>query len=325
MATHLIIGKGPVGSATADLLASQGNHVRVVSRSGGSGAETPGGGSVEHLAVDAADARALTAAADGAVAIYNCANPTVYHRWAAEWPPMATAMLDAAEATGATLVMTGNLYAYGPVDGPITPDLPLAAPGTKGQVRARMWAEALARHDVGRVHVVEARASDFIGPRVTDGGHLGERAVPRLLHGKGVKVLGDPDAPHSWTYVPDVARTLVTLGGDERAWGRAWHVPTVEARSARQMVTALCDAAGVAPVAVGRVPWSMVRLGGLVVPMLRELGETRYQFDRPFVLDSTETTGTFGIEPTPLEAQCAATVAWWRARLGLAEPTLAAA
>ncbi len=125
--------------------------------------------------------------------------------------------------------------------------------------------------------------------------------------------------------MPDVARTLVTLGGDDRAWGRAWHVPTVAACSARQMVDALCDAAGVPAVPVGNLPWAMVRLGGLVVPMLRELAETRYQFDRPFVLDSAETTEAFDLEPTPLDAQCAATVAWWRTHLGLVEPTLAAA
>lgn len=315
MAKHVILGKGPVGSTTADLLAEQGHEVVVLSRSGGTSTAT-----VRHQAVDATDAPALAAAATGAAALYNCANPA-YHRWATDWPPLAAALLDAAEATGAVLVTMSNLYGYGPVDGPLTEDLPLAAPGTKGQVRARMWADALERHEAGRLRVAEARASDFVGPRVTDGGHLGERVVPRVLAGKGVKVLGDPDAPHSWTYIPDVAATLVRLGTDERAWGRAWHVPTVEARSQRSWIDALADAAGVDRVKVGRIPWTMVKAAGLFVPMMRELAETRYQFDRPFVLDSSAFTTTFGEAPTPLDEQLAATVAWWRARV--AEPVAA--
>jgi nucleoside-diphosphate-sugar epimerase len=197
------------------------------------------------VAVDASDAAALAEATRGADVIYNCANPVDYHRWAELWPPMAHALLDAAEANGAVLVTVGNLYGYGPVDRPITVDTPSSANGPKGRVRVQMWDEALERHRQGRVRVVEARAADFYGPRITDGGHLGERVVPKLLAGKGVVLLGDLDAAHSFTFVPDVARALLRLGGDERAWGRAWPVPTAPAVSQRRMVELLCSAAGV--------------------------------------------------------------------------------
>ena len=316
---HVIAGKGPVGSSTADLLAAAGHRVRVLSRSGGTTTDA-----VEHVALDVSDAAAVRRATEGADVVYNCLNPE-YHRWATDWPPLAAALLDAAEAAGSVYVIMGNLYGYGPVDGPIAEDHPLAATGTKGRVRVQMWTDALARHRDGRVRVTEARASDFFGPRVVDGGYLGERAVPRLLAGRRPQVIGDPSQPHSWTYIPDVARALVRLGADERAWGRAWHVPTVPARSMQQMVDDLCDTAGVDRVRVATMPWPLVRAMGLVVPFMRELKETHHQFVRPFVLDSSDYVRTFGEGPTPPADQYAATIGWWRDRLGAAVPTTVAA
>ena len=312
MARHVIVGKGAVGSALARTLVGRGEQVLVLSRSGGGSSA-----GVEHGRVDAADPGALAAAAAGAQALYNCVNPA-YPRWPQDWPPMAQALLTAAERSGAVLVTMGNLYGYGPVDAPMTEQTPLAATGTKGRVRNAMWEQALAAHEAGRVRVTEARASDFVGPGVVDQGHLGARVVRPVLRGKGVQCLGDPDVPHSWTSVPDVARTLAVLGADERAWGRAWHVPTAPAVTFREAVHGLCAAAGVPPVNVTRIPHLALRAAGLLSPLVRELEETRHQLVRPFVLDSTAAETTFGISPTPLEQTYADTVAWWRARA--AEP-----
>lgn len=303
---HVVLGKGPVGSTLTDRLVAAGHDVRVLSRSGGTSTDR-----VEHVALDASDAAALTAAARGADVLYNCANPP-YHRWVEQWPPVAAALLTAAEATGAVLVVMSNLYVYGPVEGPMTEDLPLAAPGTKGRVRVAMWERALARHRAGALRMTEARASDFVGPRVVAGGYLGERAVPRVLAGKAVQHIASPDQPHSWTSVTDVARTLEVLGADERAWGRAWHVPTAPPVTYREAVHGLCRAAGVPPVRVTQLPHLALRAAGLVIPVLRELEETRYQLTRPYVLDSSAATATFGLEPTPLEQTLAETVAWWQ-------------
>lgn len=293
---HVVIGAGATGSATARLLASTGATVRIVTRSG-SGPELPG---IERILADAADTRRLGEIAAGATAIYNCANPP-YHRWTTDWPPLAASLLATAEATGAVLVTLSNLYGYAPPTRPMRADDPLDPPSIKGGVRAAMWQDALAAHEAGRVRVTEARASDFIGPDVGESGHMGDRVVPRLLKGKSVSVLGDPDATHSWTAIDDVARTLVTLGRDSRAWGRAWHVPTVAPLSQRQLITSMCELANVDPVKVSAIPRMLVSALGLVVPAMRELKEVAYQFDAPFVIDSAETTTTFDLEPTPLD------------------------
>lgn len=292
MARHVVVGKGPVGTTTAELLAGQGHEVLVLSRSGGRSTER-----VEHRAVDAADADALTAATAGASAVYNAVNPA-YTRWATDWPPVAAALLAAAERSGAVLVTMGNLYGYGRPSGPMTPDSPLSANDTKGRVRTQMWHAALAAHEAGRVRVTEARAADFVGPQVPAAQSHLMRQLPALRAGRRAWVVGDPDAPRGWSYLPDVAATLVALGADERAWGRAWHVPSA-IRSQREALTDLAAALGAASTGVSGVPWPVLRAVGLVVPFMREVVDVRHQFDQPYVIDATATTATFGLTATP--------------------------
>lgn len=155
MSLHVIVGAGPVGTSVARLLAADGEQVRIITRRG-AGPTHP---LVERVAADASDADRLRELTAGAVALYNCANPP-YDQWPTAWPPLSRAMIGAAQATGAVLAITGNLYGYGPVHGPMTEDLPLAATGRKGRVRAKMWHDALA----AGVPTFEVRASDYIGP-----------------------------------------------------------------------------------------------------------------------------------------------------------------
>jgi nucleoside-diphosphate-sugar epimerase len=290
---HLIVGAGPVGSAAARLLAARGEEVTVATRSGASATPLTG---VREIRLDATDAPALTRAAEGAAVLYNCAGPA-YHRWATDWPPLAAALLEAAERSGAVLATVGNLYGYGAVTAPMTEDTPLRPNSVKGRVRARMWQDAHALHVAGRIRTTEVRSSDYIGPGAVS--VLDARALRRALAGRTAQVLHDPDTAHSWTYTEDTARMLVTAGGDERAWGRAWHVPTNEPRTQREVIADLCRAAGLPPVRVGRLPDAVLAVIGLANPTVRALKETAYQLNDPFVLDSSAARREFGLEPTP--------------------------
>jgi nucleoside-diphosphate-sugar epimerase len=301
MALHVIVGKGPVGTTTAAELVRRGHEVRVLSRSGGASTDA-----VEHRQVDAADADALTAATRGAAALYNAVNPA-YHRWATDWPPVAAALLATAERTGAVLVTMSNLYGYGRPTGPMTPDTPLAATDTKGLVRIRMWTDALAAHEAGRARVTEARAADFVGPQVPAGHSHLNRQLAGLRKGRRAWVIGDPDAPRSWAYMGDVATTLATLGTDERALGRAWHVPVNPPRSQRQALGDLAAALGAPAARVSGIPWPVLGAIGLAVPMMREVVDVRHQFDQEFVTDATATTATFGLTATPWDEVVRAT------------------
>lgn len=308
MQHHVVIGAGPVGTGIATLLAQRGTPVTIVTRSG-SGPDHP---LVTKIKADAGDADAVTKAATGAAAIYNCANPP-YHRWPIDWPPIHQALMTAATNTGAVLVMMDNLYAFGPGSAmPMRENDTMNATGDKGAVRATMAADLLAGHAAGRFRATFARASDFYGPAV-EGAAMGDRVVPNVIAGKKVSLLGALDVPHSVSYMPDVVRTLVTIADDERAWGKAWQVPNAPAVTQRQTVEAFAAAAGTTA-KVSAVPKFALKMLGLFSPMMKGLQETWYQFAEPWVTDSTLTEQTFGLQATPLTEGAAATVAWWQAK-----------
>lgn len=302
---HVVVGAGAIGTGVAEILAGQGKRVRILTRSGSG----PSGVTTERLAADASDGEVMARLAQGAAVIYNCANPP-YHQWPDLWPPIARSLLGAAERTGAVLVTISNLYGYGPAryslgtDGydaahPMTEATPLATTGRKGMVRAQMWRDALAAHQDGRIRAAEVRACDYVGPGARS--VLGQRVVPRVLHGSGVSVLGRTDRPHTWSFTGDVARMAVVAGSDARAWGRAWHAPSGPPRTQREAVADLARAARLEPVPVRAIPGAVVRAAGLVSPLMRELAETRYQFSEDFVMDSRAAQDTFGLAPTPWE------------------------
>ena len=297
---YVVVGTGAIGTLVADQLAAAGHSVIAISRHAAP-SKSP---MVEHVAGDASDAKFLARQAVDAAAIFNCVNPP-YHRWPQEWPPIAAALLHAAEETGAVLTTLSNLYAYGTPTGPLTPETPLRATYAKAQVRGQMWLDAKAAHDANKIRATEVRASDFIGPT---GFGIINRLVPSIVAGKNVQVLGNPDAPHSWTYTVDVAKTLIEAAQNKTAWGRAWHVPTNPPRTQRQVVEELAEAAGVGPVKVSVVPNALLRLLGLFNPQMREVLITMYQFEQPFVIDDTATRRELGLSPTAWEEVLQATV-----------------
>jgi nucleoside-diphosphate-sugar epimerase len=301
MSKHVVVGSGPVGTATVGELVAQGHEVVLVSRSG-RGEEIHG---VRRVALDVSDADALTALVDGAAAVYNCVNPPSYDVWSTWWPPVAAAFLTAAEATGAVLVTASCLYGYGPTEGPMVEGQPDAAQGTKGRLRAAMWAEARAAHEAGRLRAVEVRGSDFMGPGVSVS-HLAQVA-PRALQGRTVRVFGSATLPHSFTDVRDMARAMVAVAERPETHGRVWHAPTNPPVSQAQAIADVCRAAGREPGRVGVWPRVMLSLGGVVVGFLREMRETVYQFQRPYVLDSSAAQRELGLAPTPWAETCRAT------------------
>ena len=293
---HVVVGAGPVGTALATVLADAGHRVRTVSRTGAR-PDLRLDDRVEHLAADAADPTSLTRLADGAAVLYNAANPRDYHRWAAIWPPLSASLLTTAERTGAVLATVGNLYPYGPVEGPMREDLPDAATYTNGRVRAQMWADARAAHDAGRIRAVEVRASDYIGPGAHS--HLTVAARAVAAGRRTLRVVGDPHQPHTWTGTVDTARTLVAAADDDSAHGRTWIVPSNPPRTQAQAVADLTAALGVRAPRVAGIPSAALRALGLVQPSMRPLVDVAYQFDRPFVVDDAASRRQFSLTPAP--------------------------
>ena len=120
------------------------------------------------------------------------------------------------------------------------------------------------------------------------------------------------DAPHSWTYLSDIARLAVAVAGTDRAgvdWGRAWHVPTAAPVTMREVAAQVAEIAGAAAHQPRLSPW-LLRKALRVVPLIRELDETAYQFDRPFILVSSQAQQRFGLAPTSWRDALAETVRW---------------
>jgi len=305
----VVFGTGQVGRALAACLAGQGLTVRAVSRH-----RPPGlADGIDWRAADATDPDAASDAAKGAAVVYQCLNAP-YAQWPERFPPLQSGVLTAAKRAGALLVSLENLYCYGPTGGkPMTEDLPLAATTVKGRVRAAMTAELLAAAEAGRVRVAIGRASDFFGPDVTQGSTLGERVFGNALADRRADFIGNPGLPHTYSYVPDIAAGLATLGTEPRAAGQVWHLPGPTTGTTRALIDLVAAEVG-HPIGIRSLPKLAVRALGLANPVLRELAETYYQFDQPFVLDTTKYQAAFGTAGTPLADAIAATLAWYRTR-----------
>jgi len=171
------------------------------------------------------------------------------------------------------------------------------------------------RAAAGRVRIAVGRASDFFGPGVTQGSTLGERVFGNALAGRRADFIGNPGLPHTYSYVPDIAAGLAALGTDARAVGQVWHLPGPATGTTRALLDLVAGQVG-HQVAIRSLPKLAVRALGLVNPVLRELAETSYQFDEPFVLDTSKYQAAFGAAGTPLADAVAATVAWYRTRPG---------
>ena len=306
---HVVFGTGAIGLATLDALLRRGETVRMVNRSGS--ARVPE--EVEVVGGDAADPEFTIEVTRGARVVYQTLNPP-YERWVEEFPALQAGVLAAAEAQGARLVSMENVYMYGrPAGRPLTETREYAAHTKKGKLRGQMAAELLAAHRAGRVAVAIGRASDYFGPRGGAQSNLGDRLFPAALAGKTATVLGDPNQPHTYTYIPDIGEGLAVLGEHPNAPGQVWHLPNdPTTHTTRQLVDLVFQQAGQPRTRLRQVKPLLIRIAALTNRTLRELLEMQYQFEEPFIVDSSKITNTLGVHATPVEQALADTLATYR-------------
>lgn len=295
---HVVFGAGAIGRATVDALVARGERVRLVNRSGR--ASVPDG--VEVVGGDASDPAFSVPVAEGARVVYQALNPP-YHRWPTDFPPLQNGVLAAARAAGARMVSADNLYCYGrPAGRPLDESRADAAHTVKGRLRASMAADLLAEHAAGRTEVVIARASDYFGPGAGAQSNLGDRVVGPAWRGRPGTVLGDPDQPHTYTYVPDIGATLAALGAADGVTGEVWHVPNdPHTRTTRELVALVQEYAGHPGAGLRRTPQALMRALALVNPTVRSMLEMSYLFSEPYVVDSAKITARIGLRATPVE------------------------
>ncbi len=309
--TATLFGAGQVGMTLMQQLVQEGVAVTLVNRRGQVAETLPTG--VTLVAGDLTDAATVARLAAKAEVVFSTAQPE-YTQWPALWPPLMQSLIDGIARTQARLVFVDNLYMYGPTHGqPIREEMPYAATGAKGKTRAAIASQLLAAHQAGKLRATIGRAADFFGPRATDTAVFGDRFFAAAQAGKAVDLFGNPDLPHTYTYVPDFARALITLSRHEEAYGSAWHVPNAETVSTNALLEKFAQALG-KPVKSRTVNSLMLSLVGLFSPIVREMKELTYEFEEPYIVDDSRFRAAFGAQTTPLDEAVAATVAWFTQR-----------
>jgi nucleoside-diphosphate-sugar epimerase len=171
----------------------------------------------------------------------------------------------------------------------------------------------LAAHRAGEIQMTIGRASDFFGPSALSTAVIGARFFQSYFAGKPVEWMGRLDAPHTFSYVEDFGRGLVTLGRHDEALGQAWHIPAVAPLTSREFLDTVFQIAG-RPARVRVAGKVLLQVGGIFSPLLREVAEMSYEFEQPFIMDGSKYTSAFGGSPTPLPTAIQETVSWFRRR-----------
>lgn len=307
-ADHVVLGTGAIGRAVAEELLRRGESVRIVNRSGRM-EEVPAG--VEVVASDLYDQANVREVTRGAKVVYQSAQPP-YHEWTEKFPLLQKSVIDGLTGTSAKLVIVENLYMYGEMNGrAFSEDMPYQAQTRKGRVRGEISAAAFEAHKQGLVRVTSARGGNFFGPWGTDS-TMGARAFYPLLHGKPAQLIGRTDVAHTHTYVKDFGIALVILGEREEADGQAWHVPNDQPRMTQgELVHLFAEEARVEP-RISRMGKTMMSIGGLFIPEAKETVEMMYEFEKPFVIDSSKFEKTFSVKATPVRQAIRETAEWYR-------------
>jgi nucleoside-diphosphate-sugar epimerase len=303
---HVLFGSGQVGSLLAQLLLLSGKRVRIAKR-------TPGGvpPGAEIATGDAADAAFCVQTAQGAATVYHCMNPPYSAKiWAELVPLYMDNLIAAAARAAARLVVLDNVYMLGRPNGkPLDETMKPNFCSRKGEIRAKAAERLFEAHRRGDVRATTGRASDYYGPGGTLT-HLGDHFWPQALLRYHAWAMVNPDAIHTYHYIPDVAVGLFALGcAEDDAYGRPWMLPCAPAETLRSLVSRFGRQMG-HEIKLSRFPRWAVKGMGLFVPLLREVGEMLYQWDEPFVIDDRRFRERFGIMPTDLEEAATATVAW---------------
>jgi len=262
---------------------------------------------------DAMDRQAVIDAARGCSVIVHAVNPPGYRRWSALVLPMIDNTIAAAAFTGATVVLPGTVYNYGDDAFPLLREDSPQRPSTrKGAIRVELERRLEAAAARG-VRTIVVRAGDFFGPRVGNS-WFAQGLVKAGRPVRTVRLPGRPGIGHQWSYVPDVARTMMALIERRETLPpfARFHMAGHWDEDGTQMAQAIrtvMQRHGVR-VRLQRFPWWLVRLASPLIPTLRELMEMRYLWRVHVQMSNARLTAVLGHEPhTPLESAVEATLA----------------
>ncbi len=313
MTVHAVLGaRGQIGKLLVPELQRRGHTVMALSRDWHGTA--PHGDEVEHRVADMLGSASLTAATEDADVLHAVAGlPYAAKVWQRDWPLAMRNLISTAEVNGCKLVFLDNVYAYGLVTGAMTEATAYNPCSRKGEARARIATELMDADKAGRVIATIGRSADFYGPEALLS-TFGERFFKGAF-GKGkAEWLCTTKTLHSFNYTSDNARALATLGEEDAANGKVWHLPAAEALAGGQLIALVGELLG-KPLEQRVLSHRTIRLVGLFNAQVREIREMLYQNDHDYVFDSGMFTSTFGQDPIAYRDGLAATLQWFQSRL----------
>jgi nucleoside-diphosphate-sugar epimerase len=300
-----ILGAGGViSNEVVKLLSARQQPFRLVARKA-----RPSPGAAEVIAADLSDKDQTVRAVAGSTVVYLLVGLQYDHKiWAEMWPRIMANTIEACKRSGAKLVFFDNVYMYGKVRGKMTEETPFNPCSRKGEVRAKIATSLINEWKAGAVTAMIARAADFYGPESRNG-------LPTVLvfdpfaKKRKASWLANDSVPHSYSYTPDAARSVVTLAESESAWNQTWHLATTpNPPTGKEFIAMAAKELGVAP-AYRVLSRPMVRLIGWFKPLVGEVYEMLYQNDSPYLFDSSKFEKAFRFPGTPYAEGIRATAA----------------
>ena len=296
---------GAIGRSLAHELLTYTDSIRLVSRNPNKIHPTD-----EIISANLTNRAETENAVQGSRVIYLTVGlPYKLHLWQEQWPAIMQNTISACIKNNALLVFFDNIYMYPAQDlSNIREELPINPPSKKGEVRAGLIRQLQKAHAEHGLNYVIARAADFYGPGVKQVSLLQETIITPLSQGKAANLLGRADVAHSYTYVPDAAKATALLGNSPTAVNQVWHLPTAQNPPTQaEWVTMSAELLHTKPKfrTAGK---GLLKVMGLFVPVLSEMREMLYQYDRPYVFNSSKFEQTFKMSPTPYTTGLEATV-----------------
>lgn len=297
--TALVLGAtGGVGGAVSAALLQNGWRVRALHRNPATAAARHGAGAgPSWVAGDAMDAAGVVAAARGASLIVHAVNPPGYRNWSTLVRPMLESTIQAAEATGARILLPGTVYNYGPEAFPtLREDAPQHPRTRKGAIRAEMEGRLRAVAERG-VRTLIIRAGDFFGPGAANNWFSQGLVKP----GRPVAAISYPGKAgigHQWAFLPDVAQVMARLADREATLPsfETFHMDGQWDADGTEMITAIRTAVG-RSVPAKAFPWWLLLAAAPFVPVFREMNEMRYLWRVPVRMDNRKLRAALGDEP----------------------------
>jgi nucleoside-diphosphate-sugar epimerase len=287
---------GAIGVELAKALKKYTDEIRLVSRNPEKVNETD-----ELFPADLLHPDEVKRAVKGSsIAYVTVGFPYNYKIWQASWPTFMENVINACMESNCKLVFFDNIYMYDPeyLNG-MTEETPIKPSSKKGTIRAQVHQMIMSKVNEGTLTALIARSADFYGPGIKNTSVLTETVIDPLSKGKKANWMGPVKYKHSYTYTPDAGKATALLGNSEAAYNQVWHLPTAkDPLTGKQWIEAIAKEMGVKPKYQVATRFIM-KLMGLFNPILKEMPEMMYQYDRDYVFNSDKFEQHFDMQPTP--------------------------